>query len=271
MNRTVTGLSLIASVLSLLILCPPARSASRPRLSAADVQHLAVAAAKDAHMNVANFRHDLPKFDPVTRVWMVKFTRTLPSSPDTFNVFVYDATSNTEVTCLGMSNFGAPLKLTDLPREVRPFVPAGDSAIDVACADLNGSGKAGYLLVSRKTSADSARTLRVLLRQPDGKLSSAVRNANIIQPTAQDFMGGYEVVARTDRIKVINRQLGSGGGDVWTLYFKWSPPDATWLLSRVDKTLVGAGHAEDDTAYVQRPNDFGRITIAQFDFNKFEQ
>lgn len=271
MNRAAMRLSAIPGVLSLLILCPQAHSAPVPRLSTKTVEQLAVTAAKDAHFDVAKFRHDPPKFDSVTRVWIVTFTRALLSSPDTFNAFVYDATSRTEVNCLGMSNFGPPLKIAELPEEIRAFVPSGESATDVVCADLSGTGTAGYLLVTRKRNGDSARTLQVLIRKPDGKLSPVIRNANAIQGTAQDFMGGYEVVARTDRIEVINRQLGSGGGDIWTLYFQWSPPDTTWLLSRVDKTLVGPGHAEDDIAYVQRPHDFGRITIAQFDFAKFEQ
>lgn len=270
-NRAAKRPLVISSVLVLLILCTHAHATPRPRLSAEAVQQLAVAALENAHLSVTRFRHDPPKFDSVTRVWIVKFTRTLPSYPETFNVFVFDATSHTEVTCLGMTHFGPPLKLTELPREVRPFVPAGESATDVVCADFNGTGQAGYILVSRKENGNSVRTLQVLSRQPDHRLSSVVRNANLIQPTAKDFMGGYEVIARTDRIEVVNRQLGSGGGDIWTLYFQWSPQDATWLLSRVDKTLVGPGHAEDDIAYVQRPADFGRITIAQFDFDKFER
>lgn len=271
MSLAAMRLSVISSVLSLLVLCTQAHAASSPRLSAKAVQQLAVAAAKDAHFNVSKFGHFPSTFDPITRVWTVNFRSKSLSSSDTFNVFVYDATSHTEVTCLGMSIGGIPLKMTELPQEVRPFVPAGESATDVVCANLNGTGKAAYLLVTRKMNGDGLRTLQVLLRQPDGKLSSVIRNSDVIQPSEKDFMGGYEVIARTDRIEVINRQLGSGGGDVWTLYFQWSPPDTTWLLSRVDKTLVGPGHAEDDIAYIQCPSDFGRITIAQFNFTKFEQ
>jgi uncharacterized protein YecT (DUF1311 family) len=261
----------ISCVTNILGLCSSATHPGSPqRLSAQGVQRLAVAAAKDAHFKGNKFSPFPAKFDSVTRVWTVNFRSTSPSSPDTFNVFVYDATSHTEVTCLGMSWGGAPLAMTEIPEEVRPFVPPGESAIDVLCANLNGTGRPGYLLVTRKEDWDTGSTLQVLLRQPDGKLSSVVRNANVLQPGDQAFIGRSEVIARTNRIKVVHSLLGSGGGDVWTIYFQWSPPDATWLLSRVDKQLVGPGHAEDDIAYVQRPSDFGRITLARFNLDRFE-
>jgi hypothetical protein len=173
------------------------------------------------------------------------------------------------MTCLGMSWSGAPLAMTEIPKVVRPFVPPGESATNVLCADLNGTGKSGYVLVTRRGGFDNASTLQVLVRQHDGKLSSVVRNANVLQPHEQAFFGRSEVIARTGRIEVVHSLVGREGGDIWTIYFQWSPIDATWLLSRVDKT-VDPGGPEDDVPYVQRPGDFGRITLAQFNFDKFK-
>ena len=151
---------LIPSVLSLLVLCAHAHAAPGARLSAEVVKQLAVAAAANADFNGNKFGPFPPKFDSVTRVWTVNFRSTSPSSPETFNVFVYDATSHTEVTCLGMSWDGAPLAMAEIPREVRPFVPSGESATNVLCGNLNDTGNAGYVLVTRKQNWDSASTLQ---------------------------------------------------------------------------------------------------------------
>ena len=202
----------ISCVPNILGLCAaPTHAASPPRLSAKGVQQLAVAAAKDAHFNGNKFSPFPAQFDSVTRVWTVNFRQTSLSSPDSFNVFVYDATSHVEVSCLGMSEGGAPIKMADLPQEVRPFVPSGESATDVLCAHLNGTGKQGYVLVTRRGNWDSASTLQILVRQPDGKLSSVVRNANVLQPHEQAFVGRSEVIARANRIEVVHSVLGSGG------------------------------------------------------------
>lgn len=151
--------------------------------------------------------------------------------------------------------------------DVRSFVPAGEVAIEVECADLIGNGQQGFLLVTQK---EGDRRLQVLLRKPDGKLSAVVQNKNVIQPQAFDGMGGgYTIIGHHGRINVTNTTAGSGGGDAYAFDFQWSPSDNTWLLIRVEKELSGYAHTTDDHGFVRLPKDFGRITINQFDFHAF--
>lgn len=151
--------------------------------------------------------------------------------------------------------------------DVRSFIPAGEVAIEVECADLIGDGQQGFLLVTGK---EGDRRLQVLLRKPDGKLSAVVQNKNVIQPQAFDGMGGgYTIIGHNGRIDVTNTTAGSGGGDTYAFDFQWSPPDNTWLLIRVERELYGYAYTSDDHGFVRLPKDFGRITINQFDFHAF--
>jgi hypothetical protein len=236
-------------------------AAEKPKLSSENAQSLAEGAAQKAFVDLTSFDHRSPTFDPVTRVWSIEFRETMGRAKR-FSVFVYDATSHTEVTCLGRSSFGQAMDKSELPEEVRPFVPEGDNAIDLVCGDLDGEGKQDYLLVSQ--SEQRRQTLSVLLRTPDGKLSAIVRN-----PRISDGWFGT-LIARRERIEVINTIEGNGGGDIFTFYFQYSAPDKTWLLTRAEKGFSGdAPFTNDEHPFTQLPRDFGRITIDGFRFDAF--
>ncbi len=247
---------------------PPPVTA-RPRLSEPAVETLALSAATNAGIDVSKFGHTPPNFDPVTKVWNLRFRAKIsplkrPPLPDSFSVFVYDATSHTETTCLGKFSEGLPIKAAELPKEVRPFVPKGEDALDLQCADLSGDGRSSYVLVT----GWSSHTLQILLRTPDGKLSSVVRKDGVLDGSGGD--GAFEVIARRGRLQIVNKMIGSGGGDIYTYYFQWSAADGTWLLTRAEKTLEGYAHTDDDHAFVQHPKDFGRVTLGEFDTKPFE-
>ena len=110
----------IGQLLSAMLLASYLSSAfaAHARLAAAEVQALADAAANSASYDMSSFaRFGLPNFDPVTRVWTVDYTGREPKGDHKkrFRVFVYDATSHTEVTCLGMAEPGATMETAALP------------------------------------------------------------------------------------------------------------------------------------------------------------
>jgi uncharacterized protein len=247
------------------------------RLSSVIVQNLADAASQQALYDMAQYEAwGTPRFDDVTRVWTVEF-HGRPSSPrhpskanfqSRFYAFVYDDTSRTQVTCPGLYGVGAAIPSKDLPAEVRDFVAMGDSAMDLYCANLSGNGRKDYLLVTQNQK-DTRRTLQILLRGPDGELRSVVRNPNVVQPPFDDGMGGYAIIARRNRFEVMNTSAGSGGGDTYVFYFQYSPHERIWFLTRAEKVLTGYAHSSDDDPYTELPKDFGRITIEDFDLQRF--
>ena len=93
--------------------------AAHARLSDATVRDLADAAAQSASYDKSSFvPFGGPYFDPVTRVWLVEFMGKDPgNSEKRFSVYVFDATSRTEVTCLGVAGFRGNLDSGALPNE----------------------------------------------------------------------------------------------------------------------------------------------------------
>lgn len=253
-------------------------AAAPAHLSPATVQNLAEVASKKASYDMAQYvAWGPPRFDDVNRVWTVEYhgrpsSRGQPSRANfrsRFFAFVYDETSQTQVSCLGLYGVGAPIPLKDLPAEVRRFVAIKGFAMDLYCANLNGNGRNDYLLVTQNEK-DTQRTLQILLRGPNNELRSIVKNPGVVQPPFDDGMGGYVIIARRNGFELMNTSAGSGGSDTHVFYFQYSTRDKTWLLTRVEKVLTGYAHSNDDSPYTELPSDFGRVTVAEFDLQRFQ-
>jgi hypothetical protein len=109
-----------------------------------------------------------------------------------------------------------------------------ERATDLNCADLNGDGLQDYLLVTQD------RSMKILLRKPDGKLALAASNGNVVKaPYEQGINGAYNVIARRNKFSVANVSAGSGCGDSHVLYFEYSPAQSTWILAPAEKGLTG--------------------------------
>jgi hypothetical protein len=68
----------------------------------------------------------------------------------------------------------------------------------------------------------------------------------------------------------MNTVAGTGGGDTHVFYFLYSPRERTWFLTRVEKELTGYAHSDDDVPYTELPDEFGRISIQNFDLQRFK-
>lgn len=254
--------------------------AAPPRLSPKIVRQLADAASKKFYDVDRYMTWGAPRFDRVTRVWTVEYHWKLLSPKqideshfrNRFYVFVYDQSAQTQVTCLGLYGVGSYIPLKDLPTQVRRFVPKDGAAIDLYCADLNGTGRSDYLLLTadHKVTVSTRRTLQILVSGPDDELRSVVKNSDVVQPPIDDAFGGYTIIPRRNRFEVMNTVAGMGGGDTHVFYFQYSPHERTWLLTRVEKELTGYAHSDDDVPYAELPDEFGRITIQNFDLRRFK-
>ena len=242
--------------------------AAPPLLPPPQAQDLATAAAQRTSIDLHSFAiSGDAKFNTVTRVWLVNFVAKDTNSYPKVRVFVYDASSRAEVTCVGLG-LGVAMETSSLPPDVQSFVSAGEVATDLECADLNGDGRPDYLLVTQTPITSLAgqgpvagkRIFQILLRQPNGALVSAVRNDAIISPDSDS----YEIIARHNKFSVMNEQGGSGAGDFETAYFEYSDDAHTWILTRAVKKLWGSGYAEGERDGTWTQKDFGRVTVSEF-------
>ena len=164
---------------------------------------------------------------------------------------------------------------SEVPQELRAFVPEDARAIWLSEADLDRDGDGDFILVLERppTSADEdmvpgQRPLLVLLRGTDGKLREAKRNERLVMcPRCGGVMGDpfAGIVAGTGTFTVQHY-----GGSSWRwssgFRFDYSRRDATWQLVLVEESSF---HASDPgTEKITKatpPKDFGKIDLADFD------
>lgn len=167
-----------------------------------------------------------------------------------------------------------------VPTELRPFVLRGTKAIAIERGDLNGDGRADFVLVLERQKArpsddvieEGQRPILILVRQSDGTLKLAARNdAAAYCSTCGGVMGdpfvGVQVGAKTFTVSNYG-----GSGWRWTAdyRFNYSRRDDTWQLVRVTESSFHASEPNKAKTTVRRPpKDFGKIAFADFDPQKF--
>jgi hypothetical protein len=243
--------------------------ASNSHLLSAQVSSLADTAASNAGYDVKTFYGGPPFFDPISRIWSVRYMqwdeKHVSTLPATFTVIVFDKSSRTEVSCLGISgiDYRAAIDERTTPPEIKRFVPTGKFAVQVDCVDLNGDGRPDYLVV---VHAETQSELMILVRQPDGTLSLQGANTDVAWGEALGGVnGGYTVRARRNGFTVDNWSGAGGLGEGFRYDFIYSPEQKTWVLSRIVKT-VQTGQPEDAIAKpsIRTRKDFGLINFGDF-------
>ena len=243
--------------------------ASNTDLSSVQVNTLADTAASNAGYDLKMYYGAPPFFDPISRIWSVRYNqwdeKHVGTLPATFTVIVYDKSSRTEVTCLGISGIDsrAPINEKTTPSEINPFVASGKVVAQVDCVDLNGDGRPDYLVVIH---AETRRELMILVRQPNGTLSLQGTNKDVIWDAAAGGVNGsYTVNVRRNGFTVDNWSGagGLGGGDRYD--FEYSPKLKTWILVRIVTTMQ-TGQPEDTTAKptIRTAKDFGLVEFNNF-------
>lgn len=175
----------------------------------------------------------------------------------------------------------ALLAALSVPPEVKRFVPEDRRVIDLAKADLDRDGRDDYILALDRIEnedepdrfAGEPREVRILTRQPNGKLKLAGRGPKaIFCRGCGGVMGDPLFGFATERGRFTIRHMG-GAGWRWTadFTFAWSRRDQTWQLVRVEKTEFHAGEPEKVKKTVQTPpKDFGKIDLREFDAERWQ-
>ena len=164
-----------------------------------------------------------------------------------------------------------------VPNEVKLFVEKGKIAIALERGDLNADGRPDILLVTSEFVAEGAeweegagaRSVMILIREPNGALKLAARNDEIVYcrncgGVFGDPFAGVDV--KGTRFTVNNY---GGSNDRWSYSytFNYSRRDKTWQLVRVvDESF----HSLDPKNTTKRrvytpPKSFGLINFADFE------
>ncbi len=169
-----------------------------------------------------------------------------------------------------------------VPVEVQPFIEKGTKAIALESADLNGDGTKDFILVlERKISEkedypDNQRPLLILTRDKNNKLTEAKRSESIVLCSQcggifGDPFNGVEVGNKTFTVSHY-------GGSAWrwsnSYKFNYSRIDKTWQLVRVEKSSYHNVRPMKETlkeSVLTPPKDFGKVDIADFDADDYEE
>jgi hypothetical protein len=187
---------------------------------------------------------------------------------------------------IGLALFTAPyfacagdkIPLDKIPDEVKAFVEKNTEPISVTEADLNGDGLQDFVLILEKQNgvndeAKGARTLLILLRQPDGQLKEAKRNDKVVYcATCGGMMGDpFQGIAAGTKTFSISQCGGSAWRWTADYKFNYSRKDDTWQLVRIEESSykASAPHKVKRKIYTS-PKYFGKIDIAEFDPDKWK-
>jgi hypothetical protein len=163
-----------------------------------------------------------------------------------------------------------------VPAEVAPFVESGTKAIALEKGDLNGDRREDFILVLEKENPAkdqydfpvNQRPLLILLRDADGKLTSAKRNERIIMCSRCGGVWGdpFEGVAAGRNAFTVEHYGGSNWRWKYSYKFNYSRIDLTWQLVRVEEQHYHTFNPNKvEIKIYTPPRHFGKIDIADFD------
>lgn len=167
----------------------------------------------------------------------------------------------------------------NIPADVRAFVAKDKVALAAESADLNGDGKADFILVTENANqtnsddpADSLRSLLILVRGSDGKLKLVKSNDKVVY--CRTCGGVFGDPFAGIRVKQNSFTVDNYGGSNWrwgdSYQFNYSRRDQTWQLVLVVKETFNATNPNNTKTKTITPKKFGKVDIADFDPDKIK-
>lgn len=159
--------------------------------------------------------------------------------------------------------------------EVKPFIEKGAAAIAVESADLNGDGAMDFVLVTEPSKPEAKsdenngdeRTLLIIIRGADGKLTLAKRNSTVVY--CKSCGGAFGDPFAGIEVKSNGFTVNNYGGSAWrwseSYQFNYSRRERTWQLVRVVQESFNALEPQKVKTVILTPKKFGKIDINDFD------
>jgi hypothetical protein len=169
-----------------------------------------------------------------------------------------------------------PVSASDIPYELKRFIPPGTRLLDFAVADLNGDDLRDYIFVTEDqekgkgatdVEEERQRTLFIAIRSKDGALKIVKKNDSIVFcSTCGGVMGDpYAGIEASGKTFTVSHYGGSAWRWQFSYKFNYSRIDDTWQLVRVEETTFNSLEPDRVKTKIYRPpKDFGKIDIADF-------
>lgn len=167
-----------------------------------------------------------------------------------------------------------------LPKELTPFVPAGKEMLDFSKADLNGDGRADYILILKmagedtlsfdNTNWDAQRTLLLLTRQSNNKLKQAASNNELVLCRHCGGAMGDPYMGLSSKPGEFTLEFYGGSSWKWgqTITFHYDKVKKNWYIFR---DIANSSHPEEDryveTQAIMERAEIGDITLQQYTIN----
>jgi hypothetical protein len=163
--------------------------------------------------------------------------------------------------------------------ELSSFVSPGFMLLDSLAADLNADGRSDFLVVLQiqneaelleTSDSNVLRPLLILLRDAEGRLYEAARNANIVLcANCGGVMGDPYVGLSSEKSEFTIEHYG---GSAWrwsnSTTFRYVPELRTWLLQRVVTESFHVNEPEKVERDIKTEKNLGRVRFEEF--NNYE-
>jgi hypothetical protein len=163
---------------------------------------------------------------------------------------------------------------TQLPTSAKSFVLPNHDVLKFQKGDLNKDNIEDIVLVLEQKDGDdmAARPLLLLLQDAKGVYTLAARNDKVVACKGCGGMMGDPLAGIAIKNGFFTIEEEGGSRERWTRYitFQYDAAQKTWVLHRIDETMVDTLEPKNDTKSVKTAKNFGKILFAQYDSEKME-
>lgn len=172
--------------------------------------------------------------------------------------------------------------LTDLPDELKEFVPPGFSFLGGEKGNLNLDKFPDIVLILKKDNEKETsdvienpekRPLLILLGQADKTYKLAARNDSTVYcvDCGGAFGDPFDSISITNGNFSVNHYGGSSWRWTRIITYKYSPTDKTWYLFRDGSESFHASEPEKVKTTIKTAKNFGKVPFEKFDIYKEEK
>lgn len=163
---------------------------------------------------------------------------------------------------------------TQLPESAKAFILPNHEVLKFQKGDLNKDNIEDIVVVLENKKGDdmSVRPLLLLLQDAKGVYTLAARNDKVVACKGCGGMMGDPLEDIAIKNGFFTIEEAGGSRERWTRYitFQYDSAQKTWVLHRIDESMVDTIEPKNDKKSVKTAKNFGKILFAQYDSEKME-
>lgn len=163
---------------------------------------------------------------------------------------------------------------TQLPESAKSFILPDHKVLKFQKGDLNKDNIEDIVVVLENNKGDdmSARPLLLLIQDAKGVYTLAARNDKVVACKGCGGMMGDPLAGIAIKNGFFTIEEAGGSRERWTRYitFQYDTAQKTWVLHRIDESMVDTLEPKNDKKSVKTAKNFGKILFTQYDSEKME-